>query len=161
METLHPRRTPDLVPSFGNLYPTWRRRPRHTSIPSFRRGNVSRRRGSPRPMSFPDIFKMRHLASTIGIRNMPEEAHHESSAEGQYPAAPLSPTRWTGTAGERRGDEDGSDPGWGMSYWRDPEFGPWLLGYEVLRDVEAHWPNEVGKWRVGRRNGKMKFSANL
>ena len=70
-------------------------------------------------MSFLDIPKTRHLASTIGIRNMPEEAH--------------------------------------------PEFGPWLLGYEALRDVEAHWPNEVrvGKWRVGRRRDKGKFSANL
>ncbi|PUU75196.1 hypothetical protein B9Z19DRAFT_1131761 [Tuber borchii] len=27
--------------------------------------------------------------------------------------------------------------------WRDPEFGHWLLGYDVFRDVEAHWPNEV------------------
>ena len=29
--------------------------------------------------------------------------------------------------------------------WRDLEFGPWLLGYEVRRDVEAHWLNEVVK----------------
>ena len=29
--------------------------------------------------------------------------------------------------------------------WRDLEFGPWLLEYEGLRDVEAHWLNEVVK----------------
>lgn len=45
--------------------------------------------------------------------------------------------------------------------WRDPEFGPWLLGYSVLRDVEAHWSNEVGKLRVGGRRGRGKFTANL
>ena len=44
--------------------------------------------------------------------------------------------------------------------WKDLEFGPWLLGYEVLRDVEAHWANEVWKWRVGR-SAKGNFSANL
>ena len=31
--------------------------------------------------------------------------------------------------------------------WRDPELAPWLLGYEVLRDVEAYWSNEVEKGR--------------
>ena len=45
--------------------------------------------------------------------------------------------------------------------WRDPAFRPWLFGYEVLRDVEAHWPNEVGKWNVEGRWGKREFSANL
>ena len=44
---------------------------------------------------------------------------------------------------------------------RDPEFGPWLLGHEGLRDVYVHWPNEVGKWKLGGRRGKVKFSANL
>ncbi len=24
--------------------------------------------------------------------------------------------------------------------WRDPEFAPWLLGYDHLQDVDAHWP---------------------
>lgn len=24
--------------------------------------------------------------------------------------------------------------------WRDPEFEPWLLGYDHLQDVDAHWP---------------------
>ena len=33
--------------------------------------------------------------------------------------------------------------------WRDLEFAPWLLGYEVLRDVEANWPKRVEKGRVG------------
>jgi len=46
---------------------------------------------------------------------------------------------------ERREDEDSADPCWGMSRLEDPEFAPWLLGYEVLRDVEAHWLNEVEK----------------
>jgi len=23
--------------------------------------------------------------------------------------------------------------------WRDPEFAPWLMGYNVEKDVEAHW----------------------
>ena len=32
---------------------------------------------------------------------------------------------------------------------RDPVLAPWLLGYEVLSDVEADWPNEVGKGSVG------------
>jgi len=44
---------------------------------------------------------------------------------------------------------------------RDPGFGPWFLGYEVLRDVEAHCANEAGKWRIGGRRGKGKFCANL
>ena len=44
--------------------------------------------------------------------------------------------------------------------WRDPEFGPWLLGHEVLRDVEAAWPNEVDKRRIEfRRGGKEKACA--
>jgi salicylate hydroxylase len=24
--------------------------------------------------------------------------------------------------------------------WRDPEFGPWLLGYDHVQDVNEHWP---------------------
>ncbi|PUU76317.1 hypothetical protein B9Z19DRAFT_1115959 [Tuber borchii] len=31
---------------------------------------------------------------------------------------------------------------WEFLAWRDPEFAPWLLGYEVMREVEADWPNE-------------------
>ena len=27
--------------------------------------------------------------------------------------------------------------------WKDLELAPCLLGYEVLGDVEAYWPNEV------------------
>ena len=76
-------------------------------------------------MSFPDILKTRHLASIIGIRNMLEEAHDSGSAEGQCPAAPLSPTRWARTAGERRGYGDGADPGWGM--FRVEGSGIWAL----------------------------------
>ena len=45
--------------------------------------------------------------------------------------------------------------------WRDLEFAPWLLGYEVFKNVEMHWPGEVGKWRVGGRRGRGKFSLNL
>lgn len=26
--------------------------------------------------------------------------------------------------------------------WRDPEFGPWLLGYDHVEDVNAHWPED-------------------
>ena len=26
--------------------------------------------------------------------------------------------------------------------WRDPEFGPWLLGYDHVQDVNAHWPED-------------------
>ena len=44
---------------------------------------------------------------------------------------------------------------------RDPKFGLCLLRYSVLRDVEAHWANEVEKWKVGGRRSKGKFSANL
>ena len=47
------------------------------------------------------------------MRNMEEEAHDSGSAEGQYPAAPLPHTRWTGAAGEKHGDEDGANPGGG------------------------------------------------
>jgi len=44
--------------------------------------------------------------------------------------------------------------------WRDPEFAPWLLWYEVLRDVEANWPKRVDKGRMGgRRWDRRKFSA--
>ena len=39
---------------------------------------------------------MRDLTSTVGIRDIPEEAHHERNAEERYPAASLSPTRWAG-----------------------------------------------------------------
>jgi len=45
--------------------------------------------------------------------------------------------------------------------WRDLEFAPWLLGYEVLRDVEAHWPKRVEKERMGVRWDKEKFSAKM
>ena len=76
-------------------------------------------------MSFPDILKTRHLASTIGIRNMRAEAHDSGSAEGQCPAAPLSPTQWTGAAGEGHKGEDDADPGWGMS--RVEGSGIWTL----------------------------------
>ena len=24
--------------------------------------------------------------------------------------------------------------------WRDPAFAPWLLGYDHMQDVDAHWP---------------------
>jgi len=66
-------------------------------------------------VSFPNILKIRPLVSAIGIRNVPEEAHYEGGAEGQCPAAPLSPTRWAGAAGERREDGAGTELGWGMS----------------------------------------------
>ena len=90
-------------------------------------------------MSFPDILKTRHPASIIGIQNMPEEAYGSGSAEGQCTAAPLSPTRWTRAAGERCKDEDIMlAPAGECLAWRDPEFVPWLLGYEVLRDADAH-----------------------
>ena len=56
---------------------------------------------------------------------MPEEAHDSGSAEGQCPAAPLSPARWTGAAGERRKDEDGADPGWEMAH--EEGSGIWAL----------------------------------
>ena len=29
--------------------------------------------------------------------------------------------------------------------WRDPELGPWLLGYDHIKDVEDHWPRPGGK----------------
>jgi len=46
--------------------------------------------------------------------------------------------------------------------WRDPEFAPWLLGYEVLGDVEANWPKGVEKGGMeGRRWERGKFGAKL
>ena len=27
--------------------------------------------------------------------------------------------------------------------WRDPEFAPWLLGYDHIQDVDAHWPKRI------------------
>ena len=45
-------------------------------------------------------------------------------------------TRWTRAAGERREDGDSTDSGWVMSHRGDPEFAPWLLGTEVLRECE-------------------------
>ena len=59
---------------------------------------------------FPHLPEIRHLASTLGIQNMPEEADHQSSAEGQFPAALLSHTQWAGEAGARRKLEVGPIP---------------------------------------------------
>ena len=50
--------------------------------------------------------------------------------------------------------EDGADPGWGMSAWGDTQFGPWLLGNEVLRGVEAYLLNEVDKGWVAVGRGR-------
>ena len=58
------------------------------------------------------------------------------------------------SVGEGHDDEDGADPGWGMSAWGDTEFGPWLLGNEVLRGVEAYWQNQVDKGRVAVGRGR-------
>ena len=86
-ETLYPRRIHQLVPILGNLHPLPRPCPRHASLPSFRPRNVTRRDCSPRRVSFPYIFKTRHLASIVGIRNMAEEAYDSGSAEGQSRSA--------------------------------------------------------------------------
>ena len=40
--------------------------------------------------------------------------------------------------------------------WNDPELAPCLLGYVVLRDVEAYSPNEVEKGSRGGREGVMR-----
>lgn len=37
--------------------------------------------------------------------------------------------------------------------WRDPGFAPWLLGYEVLKDVDANWPKEDGEGGRRARGG--------
>ena len=78
----------------------------------------------------------KHLASTVGIHNLPEGAHRSGSAEGQCPAAPLSLTRWAGAVGEGHQDEDGANPTGKYLAWRDPESGSWLLGHEVSRDEQ-------------------------
>ena len=45
--------------------------------------------------------------------------------------------------------------------WKDQELAPCLLGYEVLRDVEVYWPNEVEKGsRGGREGGDEEVSTN-
>ena len=89
-------------------------------------------------MSFQDILKTRHLASIIILRNMLEEAHDSGSAEGQCPAAPLSPND-----GPERRERDAAmkmvpTPAGECFPWKDPEFGPWFLGHEILRGVDAH-----------------------
>ncbi|KAG0132105.1 hypothetical protein HOY82DRAFT_484106 [Tuber indicum] len=46
--------------------------------------------------------------------------------------------------------------------WRDPGFAPWLLGYEVLKDVEACWPKEMEGGRGGiREKGDGEIRAKL
>ena len=93
---------------------------------------------------------------------MPEEAHHSGSAERQCPAAQLSLARWVGAAGERREDEGVPTPDGECLAWRDLGFGPRLFRYEVLREAEEHWPNEVDKRRIGlRKRGKGTACMDL
>ena len=87
-------------------------------------------------MSFPHIPKIRPLVSAIGIQNMTEEAHYEGSGEGQCPAGPLASTRWAGAAERDEKMRMVPTSAGECLAWR--EFAPWLVGHEVLRDVEAH-----------------------
>ena len=112
-------------------------------------------------MSFLDILKTRHLASIIGIRNIPEERTARVLQRGNV-QQPLYHLHDGPEQRERHAKiKMVPTPASECHAWRDPEFGPWLLGHEALRDVDAHWPNEVGKWEVGGRRGKGKFSATL
>ena len=38
---------------------------------------------------------------------------------------------------------------------RDPELAPCLLGYEVLSDIDAYWPNGVEKGRGEMVRGRL------
>ena len=40
--------------------------------------------------------------------------------------------------------------------WKDQELAPCLLGYEVLSDVEAYWPNQVEKGSRGVERDVMR-----
>ena len=59
-----------------------RRHPRRAALPRFRRSRVSRRRRGPRRLPLPHSLEMQHLASLVGIRNLPEEAHHWGGVGG-------------------------------------------------------------------------------
>ena len=48
-----------------------------------------------------------------------------------------------------------------MSRVEESGIAPWLLWYEVLRDVEAHWPNRVDRGIGVRRWNKEKFNVKL
>lgn len=47
----------------------------------------------------------------------------------------------------KRVDEDGSNLSGEYLAQRDAEFGPWLFGYVIFRDVEEYLVNEVEKGR--------------
>ena len=114
LETLHPGRTLEMVPSLGLLHPPWGRCPRPAAPTSFGRRNVALGLRRPRRVWLPDILRTRHPACSVRIRNMPEDAHHPVSAEGQYPVTITTYTMGQSTE-ESREDEDDFDPSWGIS----------------------------------------------
>ena len=95
---------------------------------------------------------MQHLASLVGIRNLPEEAHHWGGVVGAGGNCLQCLCRLRDGPEQQVRDVKmrmAPTPSGKRLAWRDPILAPWLLRYEVLSDVEVDWPNEVEKGSVG------------
>ena len=160
METLHPRRTPQPVPPSGTF--TLLSDAAHATLPYLTSdigmfledsavlgeclSRISSKRDISLVLSVYETCGQKRTTRVVQRGNVQQHLYHLHNGPEQRERDEkmmMMPT----PAGE-------------CLAWKGLEFGPWLLGYEVLRDVGEHWANEVWKLRVGR-SANGKFSANL